>query len=307
MTDYYGLPTRTIENDHLLVEYLAHDGLRLVRLIVKNSASRDNLLAETPHSSWQTAHGEYFLRGGHRLWHAPEAMPRSYVPDGGGLDVKTLPDGVWLGQSTEAPTGIRKSMEVRLSPGRPALRVKHVLRNEGLWLVELAPWAITQVALGGVAVLPQAAGPIDAAGLLPNRQFALWSYTQTSDKRLELHDDFCLVHGRPQLPPCKIGYQNRQGWAGYLRQDVFFVKRFAPQAELPHPDFGCNVEVYVNDLSLELETIGPLKCLAPGQSVAHVEQWEFFTGVQAGPTLDEIRALANTLAPQPLELAGPEE
>jgi hypothetical protein len=185
--------------------------------------------------------------------------------------------------------------------------VKHVLRNDGLWPVELAPWAITQLALGGVAVLPQTIGPIDAAGLLPNRHIVLWPFTQLGDRRLELHDDFCLVHGRAQLPPCKIGYMNRRGWVGYLHHDVFFVKRFYPQVAQPHPDFGCNAEVYVNNLFLELETIGSLRCLAPGQSVSHIEQWEIFTGVHAAPTLDEIRTLANALAPQPLEATGLEE
>jgi len=30
------------------------------------------LLAETPNVHWRTPHGEYHLRGGHRLWTAPE-------------------------------------------------------------------------------------------------------------------------------------------------------------------------------------------------------------------------------------------
>ena len=300
MTDYYGLSTRTLANDYLRLEYLAEAGPRLVRLILKNSASQDNLFAETPQTSWPTPYGEYCLHGGHRLWHAPESPPRSSMPDQSGLEVKELSDGVRLCQPTEPATGIRKSMEIRLFPDRPALTVKHELYNDGCWPVELAPWAITQLALGGVAVLPQTVGPLDPHGVLPNRYLVLWPYTQSRDVRLEQYNDFVLVHGRPQEPACKIGYLNRLGWAGYLLGDVFFVKRICPQPARPHPDFGCNVEVYCSTECLELETVAPLAQLAPGETVTHIEQWEFFTGLKVSPTVDEIRNLANALAPQAL-------
>ncbi len=295
MRDFYGLPTRTLSNDYLQLDYLADTGPRLVRLFLKQAVSQENFLAELPQASWPTVYGEYYLRGGHRLWHGPEAMPRSSIPEGG-LEVIELPDGVQLCQPVEGPTGIRKRIEVHLDTERAGLTLKHDLTNEGLWPVELTPWAITQLALGGVAVLPQTVGPLDAPGLLPNRHMVFWPYTRSDDKRLEVHDDLCLVHGRPQLPPCKIGYLNRQGWAGYLNHDIFLVKRFDPQPERPHPDFGCNNEVYCNNTCLELETLGPLTRLDPGQAVTHIERWDFFTGLKLTPTLDEIRHLAGALA-----------
>ena len=162
MTDFYGLPTRAIYNDHIRLEYLAEGGLRLVRLFLTHSACPENIFAEMPQASWPTPYGDYFLRGGHRLWHAPEAAPRSSIPEPSELEVKELPDGVWLGQPTEPATGIGKRLEIHLAPDRPALTVKLELRNEGVWPVELAPWAITQLPLGGVAILPQPMGPIDA-------------------------------------------------------------------------------------------------------------------------------------------------
>ncbi len=307
MTDFYGLPTETIGNDHIRVEYLAAAGLRVVRLFVANSACSENFLAETPAVSWDTPYGPYFLRGGHRLWHAPEGVPRSSLPEPRDLDIEAFSDGVRLSQPAEPETGIHKELELRLDGDRPVLTVKHRLCNDGMWPVELAPWAISQLALGGVAILPQPTGPIDPHGLRPNRQMVLWPYTTLTDPRLELHDDYWLVHGRPQRPPCKIGYLNRHGWVAYLRNGLLLIKRFRPDEDLPHPDSGCNVEIHCGDTCLEMETLAPLYNLAPGQSATHVEQWEFFSGVDSPATHDGIRSVLSLLPPQCLAPLREEE
>jgi hypothetical protein len=285
--DFHGLPTGSLQNDLVRIDYLAEAGPRLVRLFL--AGSEVNLMAEVPDLSLETPFGDFSLYGGHRLWHAPEAFPRTYLPDNDGLTVDEFEGGVRLRQPTERPTSIQKSIELRLDPDRPALVVQHSLHNVGLWPVELAPWALTQVALGGVAVLPQQA-PVPST-YLPTRQLTLWSYTQLRDKRLRLDDDLVLVDGQVGEQPCKVGYFNHAGWMGYLLGDIFFVKRFTPQPDLPHSDMGCNCEVYVWNRFLEVETLGPLTVLEPGAAVVHVETWELHHVPGVLPTIDGVRAL----------------
>lgn len=275
--DYYGLPTQILRNAHLRLEFLAVAGPRLVRLSLADSA--DNLLAEAPDFTVPTPYGPYRFRGGHRLWHAPEAMPRTYSLDDTGLTVEPLPDGVCLTQPTEPHTGIRKRIEIHLHAERPALTLHHHLTNESLWPVELAPWAITQLQLGGIGLLPQPVGPVDEAGLLPNRRVVLWPYSRWNDARLQLADDVVLVRGETIQPPFKIGYLNTHGWIGYWRAGVLFSKRFDLPGDGPYPDFGCNVEVYCNDIFFELETLGPLQRLEPGATASHLEVWEIRASV----------------------------
>lgn len=273
MGTFYGLPTGELANRHLALEYLREAGPRIVRVAL--AGSTENLLAELPEVSIPTPSGGYAMRGGHRLWHAPEALPRSYVQDNEGLTIDPLADGVRLIQPVEALTGIRKRLTIRLADDRPAVTVDHHLTNEGVWPVELAPWGITQLPLGGVGILPQPTGPLDPAGLLPNRQLVLWPYTRWEDPRLSLADPCLLMEAKPLLPPCKVGYLNRHGWVAYLRAGVLFVKRFDPRAAEPHPDYGCNAEFYCNDTFIEMESLGVLTRLEPGQSVDHREVWEF--------------------------------
>jgi hypothetical protein len=293
--NFYGLPTRIVGNEHLRLEFLAEAGPRLVRLSLANSG--DNLLAEAPDFRLDTPYGEFHFHGGHRLWHAPEAMPRTYLPDDAGLEVESLPDGARLVQPAPALTGIRKQIDIHLHDDRPAVTIEHTLKNESVWPLTLAPWALTQMRLGGWAILPLPSQPMDSGGFLPNRNLSLWPYTRLGDPRLHLRDDAVLLQAQPALPPCKIGALNRAGWLGYLNEGVLFRKRFTPQPAEPHPDFGCNSELFCNDLFLELETIGPLRQLAPGQSAQHIEEWEVFTGLATPRSVDEVAEIARARKP----------
>ena len=98
------------------------------------SASPDrpaNLLAETPDDGWDTPHGRYNLFGGHRLWFAPEDPDRVAIPDGQGLVLDPDRDGIRLTGAVEGPTGLVRSMTLKLDQRRPELEVCHALRNSG--------------------------------------------------------------------------------------------------------------------------------------------------------------------------------
>ena len=287
--NFYGQPTKTLENQHLRLEFLSESGPRLVRLFP--AGSTENLLAEVPAKDFETPYGTFHLWGGHRLWHAPEHYPRTYVPDNEGLEIEELPSGVRLTGPIEAPTGLRKSIEITLHPDRPALTLRHFMSNQSLWPVELAPWAITQLPLGGLMILPQQIGPLDPQGLLPNRQIVLWPYTSLKDPRLQLNDDYVFIQAQAQVPPVKVGYLNRIGWLGYLHQNVLFCKRFEPQVDRSHVDFGCNVESYCNDEFIEMETVGPLTRLDPGVSLQHRETWEIYPAAGFESTPQRVRDL----------------
>ena len=267
--DYYSFPTARLENDFLALDYLTQAGPRIVRLIPRGLGQ--NLLAETPDARLPSPYGPMRLWGGHRLWHAPEMLARTYVPDDGGLSVERGADSVAL-RYDEAHTGIRKEMVVRLAPHAPRVELVHRLTNTGLWPVELAPWAITMLRAGGVAVLPT---PVDDPdGLLPNRLIALWPYSRWDDPRLRLTNEAIEIHTQPLAQPFKIGYMNRAGWMSYRYEGVTFRKRWTPQPGQPHVDFGCNAESYTNDKMIELETLGPLVRLDLGETVEHMEVWE---------------------------------
>lgn len=277
MSDFHGQPTRHISTEFIQLEVLEHAGPRIVRLHFRDSA---NLLAEVPDFVIPTDFGNYHMWGGHRLWHAPEAMPCTYYPDDDGNIVTELHDGLLLEGPTEPHTGVRKSIEVRLAGDKPGVRLMHILRNQGDQTVELAPWAITQLRLSGVVIAPMPVGNSDPYGLLPNRQVSLWPYTRIRDSRLHWDDDFLLFKADAGLPPFKIGYFNPHGWLAYWIGGILFRKVFQVASDAPHPDGNCNAEIYCNDRFVELESLAPLTQIAPGEQVQAVETWELLDGLE---------------------------
>ncbi len=273
--NFNGRPTHILENDFVKIECLATSP-RIVRF---SPSGRPNLFAELADTPLETPHGPFYFHGGHRLWHAPEAMPRTYIPDHEGAVMSLVPGGLRFDQPTESWTHIAKSIEIRLNETRPQVVLHHELRNDGPWTVELAPWALTMFRLGGVGIFPQPTGNTDPAGLLANRQLTLWPYTRIDDPRLILRDDYILLRASGSLPPVKVGYYNPHGWQGYFLEGTLFIKRFDPHPGAPFPDGGCNTETYTNHQFIELESLGPLTRLAPGETIQHTETWELYEGV----------------------------
>lgn len=280
------MKNKILKNSFLQIEYLTTSQ----RIIGLFPAGKPNLFIDLSNfPPVPTPWGDFYFRGGHRLWHAPEAMPRTYAPDTGELEITELPDGVLLESQTEPGTGIRKRIEIHLAADKPSVTLKHTLINDGLWPVELAPWAITQFRLGGTVILPMPVGNVDSAGLLPNRQFSFWPYTRINDPRLKLGDEFILFKADAVLPPFKMGYFNPHGWVAYWLDGVLFRKTFNAHTESLYPDNNCNAEIFCNDQFVELESLAPLKTLDPGASVNHVETWDIFIGLDSTP--DEVRQI----------------
>ena len=273
------MDTRVLKNDFLQIEYLPQP----MRIIGLTPAGGINLLADMSDAPpVPTPYGDFHFYGGHRLWHAPEAMPRTYIPDAP-VTITELPDGVLLDSQTEPGTGIRKRIEIRLASDKPSVMLTHTLINDGMWAVELAPWAITQFRLGGTVVLPMPVGTVDDAGLLPNRQFSLWPYAHINDSRVRWGDEFVLFKADALLPPFKIGYFNPHGWVAYWLEGILFRKTFDAFTNAVYPDNNCNAEIYCNDCFVELESLGLLTKLDPGAFVHHVEKWDVSNGMDSLP------------------------
>lgn len=261
------LPFASIQNESLRLDYLTSLGPRIVGLYVNGVSG--NLLAETPEMHWPTPHGEYYLHGGHRLWTAPED-PFYTCPEEN-VEVIKQGDTVSLRGPVDA-SGLQKEITIKLENNR--VHLSHRVTWHGKKPVTFAAWAITQLRLGGMAILPLSR--VD--GLLPDRNFILWPYSELKDQRLELHDDLILLHGRGKGKPFKIGNFNPKGWIACTLGEALFIKRFTPHKEQHFPDMGCNVEAYVGDSSVELETLGALIPVNPGASILHEETWEIIAG-----------------------------
>ena len=125
--------------------------------------------------------------------------------------------------------------------------------------------------------------------LEPTNPLVMWAFTHLDDPRWRLSRKYLVLRQDPNNPnPQKLGTYNRHTWGAYLLNCELFVKRCeAVAAPAAYPDFGCTFETFTNADILELETLGPLTMLAPGESVSHTERWTAHRDVVLSTWTDE--------------------
>ncbi|RLD05075.1 MAG: hypothetical protein DRI56_10170 [Chloroflexota bacterium] len=267
-------------------------GPRILSLQIEDG---ENLFAELPQKVIVRPDGRmYRFYGGHRLWHAPEDINRTYLPDNEPVEIFPLESGCRAVQPVEPETGLQKVIEIRLPAKRPVVEVEHILTNRGAKPIPCAPWAITQLKPGGVALLPQNTGPMNENPILPNRQIALWPYTDIKNPHLTLKNDVIRIDAKLADGALKVGFSNYRGWLAYWREGVLFVKRTVCHSPAEYYDFGSSSECYCAPDMLELETLGAKVILQPGESAAHKETWEVYPNFEWSDDLAEIMAFIET-------------
>ena len=211
--------------------------------------------------------GIYRFHGGHRLWAAPEVPAVTYAPDDHRCDVVSGSDEVSITGPVDR-AGLAKTIVVRLRDGR--LVVDHILANDGPATWEVAPWAITQLGLGGTVLMPT--GRPAPQGLQATHSLVLWPYTDLSDPRLTWLER-ALAIDAVAGSQFKVGAGPAPGRLGYLLEGHLFTKDIPPGGAGDYPDRGAVAQVYLNDSFCELESVGPVANLAPGSEVSHREVW----------------------------------
>jgi len=253
-------------------------GPRIIHLAVPGGK---NVFKTYPDMMGRAGERAWQIRGGHRLWFAPEHPVKTYFPDNGPVTLKQLPRrrGIRLLATPETPNGIRKEIDITLYPRAPHVRLIHRIRNVGRRTVELAPWALTVMARGGTAVVGLPKRGNHPRDLLPNQHLVLWPYTDLADSRLTFGTRAILLRQTARKTPQKLGLANPEAWAAYAVHRCLFIKRFAYHPKATYPDAGCNTELFTNADMLEVESLGPLVRLAPGRKVEHLEDWYLFADV----------------------------
>jgi len=210
------------------------------------------------------------LIGGHRLWSAPETRATTYVADAPVL-TSELDGGVRV-ESNDTGQTLMKVMEVR--PSGSSLIVDHTLVNVSSESVETAAWAITMVRLGGAVVIPVPERGLDEVGLQASFALVAWPYSDPADPRLTFDKSGARISVE-EGPTFKVGVSSLLGRVEYVLGDLRFTKTIEPYDPTErYADLGAVIQVYVGSGFCEIETLGPLRNLTPGDSVTHREVWE---------------------------------
>jgi len=242
-----------------------------------------NVFVEMPEQMGGSGESDWKIRGGHRLWTAPEG-PHSYAPDNVPVTYKKISDNaVEIVQPADKTFGFQKTIRVELLADE-VVKVTHLLTNTTSKMLDISPWVLSVMAPGGVALIPQPTLDLHPSEFpdgrsvrdeefLPNREMVLWPFTDLTDGRYAFSENFLRVTYLPERPATKLGLKLPSGWVAYQNGDNVFAKHFAYDPSQPYPDRGVNFEIFTNVAILELESLAPAVALAAGGTATHVEHW----------------------------------
>lgn len=285
-TEFEGYDCIKLDNGHLALWVTRSLGPRVIGL---SFLGGENILAVLPDAKYEyPGQNDYYFRGGHRLTYAPEKPETTYIADNQSLDIEEIENGIKLVQPIDLPTGVQKSIKIKLAGSGARVELDHFLTNHAESAFGLASWAITQIRAGGIGIFPQQTSLGDDHGLLPNRHIVLWPYTKINSPYIHWGDDAVFIEATMTEGTLKIGFPNPSGWLAYAFEDILFVKKahYAPEAN--YLDRRASSQSYCCEDFIELETLGPFVSLEPGESVLHQETWEIY---RAGEWPDEIATL----------------
>ncbi len=246
-----------------------------------------NLFKEYPETLGKSGEATWQLRGGHRIWVAPEDAVRTYAPDNGPVQIKIDGQVLTAIQPAEPLTGFEKQIQITLAPHGSEVTVRHQIRNTSPRLQEAAAWALSIMAQNGIGITgfpPRGKHP-DV--LPPTNPLVMWAFTDLTDPRLVFTKKYLTLRQDPaNTAPQKLGHFNSDTWAAYLLGSDLFLKQSKAEAGRLYPDMGCSFEIFTRNDMLEMETLGPIERLAQGQSLTHVEHWSLTKGVKLGAVSD---------------------
>ncbi len=258
------------------------------RIIRFGFVGGQNLFKEFPDQVGKSGEEKFQLRGGDRVWKAPEDPIATWAPDNVAVEIQMTPTGVIAREPIEPLTHLQKEIEVNMDSSGTGVAVTHRITNRALFPLRFSAWALTMMAPGGMAVAGFPPRGHHPANLEATNPVVMWAYTNLADPRWKFTRKYLtLRQDSANNEPQKIGSFNPNTWVAYVLNGEAFVKRTTPDASKPYPDFGCSFETFTNQDFLEVETLSPLTELSPGQTVELVEHWALFRNVRIDALTDE--------------------
>lgn len=213
----------------------------------------------------------WYIYGGHRLWSSPESFPESYTPDNHPVDHEIDGNTLTLIPEDRVKVGERHMITVTMDEEASDVTIKHIIKNIADYDIKLAPWCLTVTEKGGVEIVPVCGRD---TGLLSNRRMVFWAYSNVNDPRFFMCDKYITLQQTDREEAFKIGVNNEDGWGAYLNNGQIFIKRFSFDPLGEYPDYSVNYETYTNQFIMEIESLGTLENLRPGDYTEHEERWQ---------------------------------
>ena len=232
----------------------------------------ENVFYEQPRDMKElTTEDGWRIRGGHRLWLAPENED-TYCPDNAPIAYDVQNEEIILTQAIDTRLGMEKS--VRISFGKDAsVQLTHRIVNRNQHSVTRSLWAVSVMAPGGIEYIPlgQREG-----GMSHWHRVSWWDHTCLGDERATYEKEQIVIRHLPIDKRYKIGVGHPAGPVRYVNRGVAFEKSYDLKQDVVYPDGDVSFETFFCRHMAEVESLSPLCTVAPGESAEHQETWKLY-------------------------------
>ena len=187
---------------------------------------------------------------------------------------------------TAAPddsSGLQLIMEIALDADRPVLRIRHGFKNMRDAKRRIACWALNVIRPdAGVGVTPWRQGE--------RRSLLFWSDTDPNELGIHLGPRALALDYRiePKNRWQKVGTNGNAGWIAFVWNKTALKSTVAHVQNAEYPEDGATVTMFNSTAEVfdgkprlgEIENVGPLSELLPGNTLWMEQELELFSGIE---------------------------
>jgi len=210
---------------------------------------------------------------GSTFWTSPQrAWPNGGWPpivahDGGAFSAKADKGHLLLQGETDEASGTSIDKAISIDEQHCSFNLQYTIHATRE--LKTAPWEITRVSRGGLAIFPLgdknklADAPLQPFVKIMNDDIAWFDDTQREAK--------------PSKGGEKLIADGREGWLAYAHNNKLFIKVFADVAKESFAPNEGDIEIYADKEFLELEQQGEYTSIDAGSSLSWPVQWRIIT------------------------------
>jgi len=211
------------------------------------------------------------IRGGHRLWLAPENLD-TYCPDNDPITYEIRGEQIILCQEKDAMIGVKKSIQISFKEDA-SVHLVHRVENCSNETIVRSLWAVSAMAPGGTEYIPLG----HREGEMSHwHRISWWDHTCLGDERVIYEKERIQIRQLPIQKPYKIGVGHPDGSVQYINNHAIFEKTYDINMNAVYPDGNVSFETYFCQHMAEIESLSPLYTINPGETAEHQELWTLY-------------------------------
>lgn len=233
--------------------------------------------------------------GAGRFFYGPEKTgPRSSQLFLGKWEGKiTGPREAMMTSEIDTVTGVRLVRSFQLDETGSHLSCTQVIQNASKKVIRHYHWSRTFAKGGGISLTPLNPHSKYPKGYLVYGPGNVLDFEPDDEPNVRTREGILEIIGAPGRP--KFVMDCVEGWLAYItRDDQLFIKKFNIYPDRNYGDMAApTVSVYYNrETMCEVEPIGPLEILEPGEAAPFTEHWylyDFTYPPDRMANLDEVK------------------